>query len=188
MTAEIEQQLQKYMMENGYYDTAKIREAEGMGAHAAKFLAIFGGFDEDIPAAESELVEAAKALNTAKSETDASAERDANTAEAVYEDLMTHDTTAVDEQRVIHRAEHMHPEVLRAFITRIVTELDTLDADTEVWRDRMKSAHKNRILWLLIEMRLGEEYGDIADQRGFVDTDKARRLIAGQTVHPAWPD
>jgi hypothetical protein len=68
MNTEMQSKLAKYMQDNGYYNTEQIRKDEGASEMAAKFLDIFGGFDEDTPEQRSELLEAAVAYNNAKSD------------------------------------------------------------------------------------------------------------------------
>lgn len=74
METNIAEQLKKYMRENGYYDTAAIREDEGMSKKAALFMDIFGGRTEDETEEKSELLAAAVAYNEAKMAADQKAD------------------------------------------------------------------------------------------------------------------
>lgn len=95
MNRDMEIKLQPFLMHTGYYNVAKIRQAEGMDANAARWLAIFGGspdVDDPKETDQSEILKAALEFNAQKEKADKEKEEQENTADAIF-NLTLQDTT-----------------------------------------------------------------------------------------------
>lgn len=178
MNAEIAAQLAKYMKEDGLYDTRKIRLDEGASDNEAFFMDIFGGASEEDPEKESPLLAAAKAANKAKMKADEEAALDSNTADSVYDAMMTCDYSRLAEQELVRRANQMRDDERRNLVARLLESIERINAELEA-NVTTHSRERNRALRLIENMRLGTAFGDFADGSGGVDIAAAYNYVAG---------
>lgn len=118
MDDQMKQELEKYMQPNGYYDTAAIRRDEGYSAQAAFSWSIYSD-DDDQQETRSARVQAAEDYNDAKAE----AEKQVNSADAIYEALMS--TPAEELKATVYpRGNKMQEDQRKQLVRRLLTEKD----------------------------------------------------------------
>lgn len=193
MNEEMKAKLEKYMQENGFYNTRQIRVDDGMSIHKAKWFDMFGDTEDSVEENKSELLLAAIAYNEEKMDADEAAARDANTADAVLEYIVTYEPSFKAEAEVEKKVNTMNDDARHELVRLMLQRIEAADEAMKLEDEKLLSRHdgriasacKNRFLAALGQMHLADEHGDHGDQSVWFSFAASHRYANGQTTRAA---